>query len=238
MFNIAGFTHIGTEREFNQDRILTQDVVSKDGLYSFDGVGHCFCFVADGIGGGPAGDLAAQFVLENINQRISRDQLLAIDELGNILGEINMELLAMGKATPEYLGAGSTLVGLIIIDGQFRVINAGDSPAYVFRNGSFIKITEDQVFDPYRENSPLISYFGGRHNELHLDFDTVLSGIQLDDIFLLSSYGMFKSLDVNQIKAVLPNSKPLAQKSKFLMEKSIKAGAEDNLSCILIEIVE
>ncbi len=238
MFNIAGFTHIGTEREFNQDRILIQDIVSKDGLYSFEGLEHCFCFVADGIGGGPAGDLAAQFVLENINQRIPCGHLSTVDELGKILGEINMELLAMGKATPEYFGAGSTLVGLIIVDGQFRVINAGDSQVYMFRNSSLIKITEDQVFDPYQENSPLISYFGGRHNQLHLDFDTVLRGIQPDDIFLLSSDGMFKSLDVNQIKAVLSNSKPLAQKVKFLMEKSINAGAEDNLSCILIEIVE
>jgi serine/threonine protein phosphatase PrpC len=80
-FNISGFTNIGTQRKLNQDRILIQDTVFADGADYVQEIENCFCFIADGIGGGPAGDYAAQFVLEQIAMRISSDTKYSNDEL-------------------------------------------------------------------------------------------------------------------------------------------------------------
>ena len=237
-FNIAAFTHVGTERQINQDRILVQDSIYKEGLHSLSDVERCFCFVADGIGGGPAGEFAAQFILEQIAKKIAVDRDYTKDELRKILMEINTDLIQVGRENPEYQGAGTTLVGIIIRKNQFHVINAGDSQAWLLRNTSFLKITEEQVLDPFQKNSPITSYFGGKKDELHLEFDTVLRNVMVGDVFLLTSDGLFKALEKKQIKAILSNNKPLKQKATFMLQKALKAGAEDNLGCILIEITE
>ena len=237
-FNISGFTNIGTQRELNQDRILIQDTVIADGTDYVRDIENCFCFVADGIGGGPAGDYAARFVLEQIALRISPDTKYSNDELLNIFSSINNELIESGKNNTEYLGSGTTLIGIIIHQDSFKVISAGDSPAYVFRNNSMIKITEDHVLDPFEENSPITSYFGGKNDELQLSFETVLREIKADDILLLSSDGLLKALNIKQVKAILSNSKPVDEKVDFILKKALEEGAEDNISCILIEVLE
>ena len=237
-FNIAAFTDIGTEREKNQDRILVQDKVFADGIHFVEDAQICFCFVADGIGGGPAGENAAQFVLDQITSQIKKENDYTENELSDNLKSINLELINSCNSTPDFTGSGTTLVGLIIHEDNFKVINAGDSEAYLLRNDSLIKITEDQVFDPFEENSPLISYFGGNSDVLNIDFDTVLREIKADDKLLLASDGLMKALDNKQVKAILSNSKPIEDKAKFILRKALEAGSADNVSCILIEVID
>jgi protein phosphatase len=237
-FNISGFTDLGTKREINQDRILIQDSIYSEGLHYHPDLDNCFCFVADGIGGGRAGDFAAEFVLGGIRKKINSHEEYSQENLSQIFSLINSDLIDITISKPKFTGAGTTLVGLMIRQENFQVINAGDSQAYMLRNKNLIKLTEDQVFDPFQENSPLTSYFGGKQSELIVDFDTVLRDIYIGDLFLLSSDGLFKSLDARQIKAILANSKPVNEKASFLLHKSLEIGSEDNLSCILIEVIE
>ena len=140
-FNIAFFTHIGTEREVNQDRILVQHKILKDGLDFFSNEFYCYCFLADGIGGRPSGDLAAQILLEQINKRIDINGDLSHPHLLKILKSINEDLIQYGINNSKHRGMGSTLVGLIIKDDQFVLINAGDSQVWIYRNDLFFKLT-------------------------------------------------------------------------------------------------
>lgn len=236
-FNIALFTHLGTQRPINQDRILVQNSIFKDGLHSFVSEENCFCFLADGIGGGPSGELASEFVLEEIKNRTNISEDLWTQRLADILESINADLIKRGENNPEYRGAGTTLVGLIIKDGNFLLINAGDSETWAFRKDVFFKITEDQVLDSFENNSPITSYFGGKEDALKLDFNTTLRTIQPNDTYLVASDGLFKSLSQNQVKAILSTTKPLSEKANFMLQKSLQKGAEDNISCILIEVI-
>ncbi|MFQ5752819.1 MAG: PP2C family protein-serine/threonine phosphatase [bacterium] len=237
-FNISLFTHSGTERQINQDRILVQNSIFKDGLHSFADVENCFCFLADGIGGGPSGELASEFVLEEIRNRIDINDDLSTQRLSDILKSINTDLIKLGQNDPAYKGAGTTLVGLIIKNGNFLLINAGDSETWAFRKDMFFKITEDQVLDSFENNSPITSYFGGKKDALNLDFNTTLRTIHLNDTYLVASDGLFKSISQNQVKAILSNTKPLLEKADFMLQKSLQKGSEDNISCILIEVVD
>jgi protein phosphatase len=236
-FNIAGFTHRGTEREINQDRILIQDSIYNEGLYSFSNVDTCFCFVADGIGGGPSGELASQFVLEKVRTRIAVEKTGNSAEIRDLLEAINGDLLQFGKADPLYLGSGTTLVGLIISNDQFHIINAGDSEVYVSRDKMLLKVSEDQVVDPFKSDSPLLSYFGGKENALSLDLNSILKEVVAGDVILLTSDGLFKSLDNKQVSAILSSSRAFGEKAKFILQKALEKGADDNLGCILIEVV-
>ena len=236
-FNITGFSHKGTEREMNQDRILIQDSIYESDIHNLLNENHCFCFVADGIGGGPSGEKAAQFVLQQINLKLIRSENYDDNSLNEILNSINIDLFNEGRINLEYLGSGSTLVGLLINDNYFKVINAGDSQAWLFRNNILTKLTEDQVLNSEQENSPITSYFGGKNKNLKLDFDTILRNIKINDILILTSDGLLKSLTIKQIKSILSNSKSLIDKTEFILQKALQTGAEDNVSCIFIEVI-
>lgn len=237
-FDIACFTHVGTSRTRNQDRILVQGQIFADGGHFFSNESSCFSLVADGIGGNPSGDVAAQFVLEQIQQQYDQRTPPSPDVLAPLLHSINQQLLEFGVNHPEHRGLGTTLVGLIIANGQFSLFQAGDSVAWLLRNDLFFKLTEDQVVNPEAVNSPLTSYFGGLEDALEVRFNDVLRSIAAGDIFVLASDGLFKALPSRQVKAVLSNSTSLMDRANFLLQKALENGAEDNISCILIDVGE
>jgi len=197
---------------------------------------NCFCFIADGIGGGPSGDYASQFILQQIADQLSPGIIYADKQLTDTFSSINRLLINSGMKNEALFGCGTTLLGLMMTKSSFKVISAGDSPAYLFRNNAMIKITEDQVLDPLEDNSPITSYFGGKTDELHLNLNTVLKEVRTNDIFLLCSDGLLKALKLKQIKAVLSNARPINVKNRFFLQKALEYGAEDNLSCILIKV--
>ncbi|MBC2694511.1 MAG: serine/threonine-protein phosphatase [Desulfobacteraceae bacterium] len=237
-YNIAAFLHAGTQRKINQDRVLIQDSIYDEGIHCVSEAEDCFCFVADGIGGCPSGEFAAQFILEQLREKIKKEDKYVKENLSKILKSINTELITFGRSNPDYHGTGTTLVGIIVQKDKFQVVNAGDSQAFVFRNNTMIKLTEDQVLDSFEDNSPITSYFGGKTDNLCLDFDTVLRNILIGDILLLTSDGLFKSLTIKQVKAILSNSKPLIDKAQFILQKALDTGAEDNLGSVLIEVID
>lgn len=236
-FNISAFTHTGTHRRMNQDRVLAQDTILNLGSFVATDSNYCFCFVADGIGGGPAGDFAAQFVLEQIRARISSDTWHSAKEIHTLMHAINTELIQLCNADIALYGAGTTLVGLIVHGEKFHLLNAGDSPAWILRNGNLLQITQDHVLSPFMQNSPITSYFGGHESGLKLEFSHMLKSIMPGDVFVITSDGLLKALELNQLKSILLNSKPLAEKSAFMLKKSLESGAEDNLAVILIEVL-
>ncbi len=237
-FNISSFTHIGTRRQINQDRILVNNRVLDNDFYHLKNQSNCYCFVADGIGGGLAGEVASQFVLDAILQQ--KENFLQLDEtaIEKRLYSINNELIEYTSSKPEYHGTGTTLSGLIVLENEtFLTIQAGDSEIWVLRNNLFFQITESQVFDDSDARSPLISYFGGEEARLELSLSSSLREIRTDDLILISSDGLLNALDPKQVKAVLANDQQLPEKAKFILNQALKTGANDNISCILIEVV-
>lgn len=235
-FDIACFTHIGTSRKENQDRLLVQDQIIAEGSHFFPNETNCFSFVADGIGGNPSGAVAAQFVLEQIQQRLDKNASPSPADIARLLHSINQELLAFGWEHPQHRGLGTTLVGLIIVNGQFSLFQAGDSVVWLLRNELFFKLTEDQVVDPDVVNSPLISYFGGLEDALEVKFNDILREISPGDRYVLASDGLFKALPSKQINVILSNGTALIDRANFMLQKALENGAEDNVSCILIEV--
>ncbi|MDZ7265097.1 MAG: serine/threonine-protein phosphatase [candidate division KSB1 bacterium] len=237
-FNIVCFTHVGSSRSRNQDRILVQGRIFAEEVHSFPNESSCYALVADGIGGNPSGDVAAQFVLEQFQQQYDTGFPPSPDKIAPILHFINQQLLEFGRNHPEHRGLGTTLVGLIIVNGQFSLFQAGDSVAWLLRNDLFLKLTEDQVVNPDVPNSPLISYFGGLEDTLEIKFNDMLREILPGDIFVLASDGLFKALPAKQVKVILSNSTSLLDRANFMLQKALEYGAEDNISCILIEVGE
>jgi len=237
-YNISAFTHIGTKREINQDRVLVENRVLSTGFYHLLAQTECFCFVADGIGGSVRGEIASQFVLDKILEQ--KTVFMQIDEqfIESGLSSINKELITYAHQNPDFFGTGTTLNGLIIDENDcFITINAGDSEMWILRNDMFFQLTELQVFDESEPGSPLISYFGGKSASLELDLTAPLREIHKNDMFLIASDGLLNALVPKDVKTILLSEQSLQQKSELLLQTSLSAGADDNVSCIVIEVI-
>ena len=134
-FNIAAFTHIGTSRSNNQDRILVNDQCLQEGFCRLNEHPDCFCFVADGIGGSSHGEVASQFVVLRILELKHALQNSGEKEICNFLTQINHDLLEFSGTDLKYKGTGTTLTGLIMNgNAKYRTIHAGDSELWAFKN--------------------------------------------------------------------------------------------------------
>jgi len=229
-FNISAFTHVGTVRSSNQDHILVNEYLLNEGEVHLIEQDNCFCFVADGVGGNKAGDFASHFVLEKLKLETN----FSSSNIEQNLQKINEQLLSVSKTNNEFSGTATTLTGLVIKNSIFQVIHAGDSQMWLLRNDMFFQITKDHVFDELEKNSPITSYFGGNENYLRFDKEVTIHESLPDDIFLICSDGLFKSLNQKNVKSILKAEKDLEAKAKKILENCLLAGAEDNTSVILI----
>jgi serine/threonine protein phosphatase PrpC len=227
--SISGFTHHGTVKDTNEDCILMNDLLLSEGDANLSNQDHCFCFVADGVGGNNAGDFASRYVLQNVRS------LKQSSELEGDLCDVNTRLLAETKDRVERRGAATTLTGLAARNGSFAVLHAGDSQLWLLRNEILFKVTNDQVLNEDDENSPITSFFGGVANDLRFDKDIFVREISIGDIFLLCSDGLFKSLDHKTVKGILNEAGDIRFKSAAILKECLQRGAEDNVSAVLIE---
>jgi len=230
-FNISAFTHVGTVRESNQDNILVNGQLLNEGeVHLIDQV-NCICFVADGVGGNKAGEFASHFILEKLKSGTD----FSFSNVEQTLHEINEQLIKESKSNEKIKGTATTLTGLVIRENIFQIIHVGDSQMWLMRNDMFFKITSDQVLDELETNSPITSYFGGMESNLKLDTNFSIHETLTDDIFLICTDGLLKSLNQKIIKSIMKADKDLETKSKKILENCLQAGAEDNTSIILIQ---
>ena len=126
-FSISAFTDVGTVRDSNQDRILTNGKLTDDGRIDLADQDSCVCFVADGVGGNKRGDFASDFILREIKS------IRNFDNLEQQLRATNTELVRITSPRSEVAGTATTLTGLVATDDIFRIIHVGDSQLWLQR---------------------------------------------------------------------------------------------------------
>lgn len=138
---------IGRTRTENQDRWFADDQL---GLF----------IVADGIGGGPHGGVAADVVVKVLPSLIRRwltpdgsriDDVIAAsanlaaieDQLKSDLSQVSDQLREESDDVPGLDGMGSTAVVAVFIDMHVVVGHLGDSRVYRLRDGELSQLTVD-----------------------------------------------------------------------------------------------
>ena len=128
------------------------------------------------------------------------------------------------------------------------VMWAGDSRAYVLRDGKLIRLTEDhslveelvrmgQLAADKAEEHPasnVVLNAVGIENNLY--FDLEYSPIHDQDLFLLCSDGLYKDLSDDTIETLLNDqADDLEKASSKLLEAALEAGGSDNCTVVLIK---
>jgi PPM family protein phosphatase len=225
---------IGLEREDNEDSAYA---------------GPRLLAIADGMGGHVGGEVASAAVIEAIrplDTQVPAGELL--DALDHAVRRANTALLDIVKADPSLRGMGTTLTALLWSGSQLGLVHIGDSRAYLMRDDEVFQITHDHtlvqsLLDEGRITPEEVASHPQRSLIMQvLGHGTPKPDLQLrearpGDRYLLCSDGLHEVADADAIAQVLRTVADPDQAATDLIALAIAAGAPDNITCIVADVV-
>lgn len=222
-----------------------------------DRMGYCYTkssgifLVADGMGGHPKGEVAAQIALQAISNLY---QTQAQPSLPNVKTFLNMAIMVAHRQILRYAveknledAPRTTIVVAVLQDGVAHWAHCGDSRLYFVRAGELLARTRDHSYVQQRLDSPhaahpadttnrnaLYTCLGSPSNPI---FD--LTGpvpLQQGDKLLLCSDGLWGSMEDRDIAFHLSH-KPVSAAAPDLVERALLKGGPncDNVTLVAME---
>ena len=222
-----------------------------------DRMGYCYTnssglfLLADGMGGHPQGEVAAQLALQTISALYQKE---AKPELGDVSGFLNTAIMAAHRQILRYAADGglidtprTTLVASIVQGGVAHWAHCGDSRLYFVRDGELLARTRDHSYlerqrklqgsadIPQGINRNMLYTCLGSPTRPVFDIAGPVP-LQLGDKLLLCSDGLWGSLDDVDIVSHM-GQKPVSVAAPELVERALlKAGSSsDNVTIVAME---
>jgi len=222
--------------------------VNQDSGYA----GPHLLVVADGMGGHAAGDVASSIAIGEIvgldGDSHGADD--ALDLLAKALHSANSGLQQAMQRQPELQGMGTTVTALLRTGNKIAVAHIGDSRAYLLRDGTFTQITHDHSFvqslidegriteaeaESHPQRSLVTRVLTGQHDD---EPDLAVREARIGDRYLLCSDGLSGFVARDTIQEVLEQAMPPGRAADRLVELAMRAGAPDNVTCIIGDVVD
>ncbi len=248
----AGKTDRGLKRKLNEDSLLLNDEL---GLY----------VIADGMGGHKAGEVASRMVVETMADywdKVKNDNPPSFFEpitndvsenARHLINSISLSNIIVHEAQkrPEYHRMGTTVSALLIEKNCMWAGNVGDSPVFLFDQGRLILVSEEHSVEAEKQKlgrgdslsstSPFLKNILTRVLGLNEKVNVYITPIRPEkgDIIMMCSDGLTNFVSVPSIKSIL--SEPtlsLEEKVDFLIDGAKEGGGGDNISVILVEVVQ
>jgi len=215
----------------NQDRIYVSE---KD----------AFFLLADGIGGHPAGEVAAQAAVDSVASSLYKGI-----NLRDAVRMAHLEILQRGREDAGRKGMGTTLVGLVIHGHNYEVAWVGDSRAYLI-NQTIAPLTTDhnlaEALLAQHVISPEVARELPGRNRLtralgiakyeNLEVSLVDGVLTQGDVLLLCSDGLHSLVNDDQILSAFEMGEGLQSAADRLVQSALAAGGTDNVSIIAVSL--
>ncbi|MCY0877909.1 MAG: protein phosphatase 2C domain-containing protein [Firmicutes bacterium] len=127
-----GRSHRGLRRPNNEDAYLIRPLAD-------DGV---LVAVADGVGGGPAGQEASRLALETLDGAVA-GKVTDIALLASAVSLANRRIYESSQRDDALAGMGTTLTSAVIFPHRLLVAHVGDSRAYQLGEEQLVRLTVD-----------------------------------------------------------------------------------------------
>ena len=253
LYSVQARTHSGKVRANNQDAYgIILEWRKKLDLTDADlqTRGHLFA-VADGMGGHAAGEVASQLAIETLFREYYTSPWQGPQaNLEAAIAQANRIILEEAEAHPEMTGMGTTLVAAVYRpDDGWIIANVGDSRAYLFRDGRIVQVTQDHSWVAEQTRSGILTQEQAAHHPLRnvitrslgSEEEAIPDFFRRDgrsgDIVLLCSDGLSNMVSDGEMAGLL-KSYPLDEAAERLQELALKRGAPDNVTFILIQLME
>lgn len=254
-FMMGRRTHVGMVRSLNEDSLMSLEInriqqsVSRPlGVY----------LVADGMGGHAAGEVASGAIINTVARKaladLMPDQVARGDTqdrqawLHQAVEAANAEVFKMRQSTGNDMG--STLVAAVLDANKAYVTHIGDSRAYLINEKAIRRLTVDHSLVERLIASNQITREEARyHPQRNVIYRTVgdKSGIEVDvsvhtlnvgESLLLCSDGLSGMLEDGRIHQIVLESVSPQDACDRLIRAANDAGGEDNITAIIVKIVE
>lgn len=208
--------------------------------------------VADGMGGHAAGDVASSIA---IGELVSLDgESSGADDALNVLARAlhtaNSELREAVQRQPELQGMGTTVTALLRTGNKIAIAHIGDSRAYLLRGGTLTQITHDHSFvqslidegriteaeaEDHPQRSLVTRVLTGQRDD---EPDLAMREAHVGDRYLVCSDGLSGFVARDTIQEILMEGQAPGASADLLVALAMRAGAPDNVTCIIGDVVD
>lgn len=229
----SALTDVGKVRSNNEDRYLLDDTLR---LYG----------VADGIGGLPGGEQAAQRAVDTVRTHLQKSGSPSLSQAVTLANEAVGEL---GERLSPGLGIGTTLSIGRFADGAVEVVNVGDSRCYRLRQGELTCLTEDDsvendvkrrrakgelVFLRESQRHALTQCIG---QPMPLTPPVNRHTIEPEDLYLFATDGITGMIPDHELAQYLDSGHSVETILESIVSESLARGGNDNLTGVLVRVL-
>jgi PPM family protein phosphatase len=246
--NVGKCTLLGNYRENNEDAIDVKQFPDMT-----------VCLVADGMGGQAAGEVASKRAIEIIPRELKKHitGIVGNEETKNIIRrailQANEEIIAMAALDRELKNMGTTVVLCVWRKGSsiVYVTGLGDSRVYQVRGKKIDQLTVDHSIAQalveaktisaaeartHRYRNVLWKYLGS--NEVGEGPEVKVVSLQAGDRYLLCTDGLSGVVSDEQMFNFIRDKTDMQECADGLCQLALDSGSRDNVSCIVIEVIE
>jgi len=229
-------THTGYRRRHNEDSL-----VAKPPIFA----------VADGMGGHSAGDVASKAVVTRLAEAAT-DGVTTAEAIDAALKVATVDISR--AADHSQLGVGTTVTGAALMARNnvphWAIFNVGDSRVYLFENQKLAQVTVDHSVVQELVDAGMIS---PGEAEQHPDSNIITRavGFNADPVtdywlipirtgmrLLLCSDGLTKEVEFSKLEEQLAARHNAEQTASLLVDAALASGGRDNVTVIVIDVVE
>jgi protein phosphatase len=214
--------------------------------------------VADGMGGHNAGEIAAQIVVETLPKLVQRrlvdatapTSAILARRLKSAVSKLSNNVFEQANSQPDLYGMGATVVMAMIRDGEAIIVHMGDSRAYLLREGKLRPLTKDHsVIQLLLDAGQITPEEAATHPDRNRITASVgMSGdpspeskrvpLHVGDKLLLCTDGLANMIDEVQITPIMDRAESAEVICKDLIDAANAAGGDDNITVVVIEVLE
>src|ERR1051326_9101538 len=244
---VAGRTDVGCVRANNEDNFGYD---SRYGIF----------VVCDGMGGQAAGEVASKMGVDilldyfrklgsaSLNQA-DGEKTSGAESLASAIQLANRTIFHAGQEQSGQGGMGSTIVAALLRGNSLSIAHVGDSRIYLIRHGAIQQLTQDHSLVMEQVRRGYITLEQAQKSEMQniilraLGSEEVVEADVEDlvavpgDILLMASDGLTRYVQDEEILEIVNGPGGLEQACGELVKIARESGGEDNITCVLVRVV-
>jgi protein phosphatase len=242
-----GLTDVGVVRSHNEDSFLVDNDLR---LY----------IVSDGVGGRNAGEVASQMGVDVIKDHMrnaedvsapfigtkNKDLSETTNRLGSAIRLANQIVHESAKSKPNLQGMGATVVAVTFKENTMSLAHAGDSRAYLIRNGEISQLTSDHSLVNEQLQKGLINEEEARLStiknvitralgpEADIKVELAEHEFKGGDAILLCSDGLSNLVPDELLLSTMEDADRIERACVKLIQHAKDNGGDDNITAVIV----
>jgi serine/threonine protein phosphatase PrpC len=194
--------------------------------------------IADGIGGGKGGRVAAETAVRGfLDGFCDLPETMEVRRAAaRVVNALNSWIHSQGQRDAKLAGMGCTFTALVLRGRLAHVLHVGDTRAYRLAGNRLTCLTIDHVREGGSGRSHILNRALGVETEVRLDYAT--QPMARHDRFLLCSDGVHGVLTAETIADILRERSASEDSARAVVAAALRSGSTDNCTALVVDIVD